>query len=115
MLFSHVQKTPPEHPSLDDILHALETGGGPPASPDLGADDDEDDASLATPRRDFPDTALWEASIRSKVWDSPVLLDNAEKWSEEALQEARRPSEADRKSMTRHAAFLVSAVLVGPQ
>ena len=54
-------------------------GGGAPApgspepSPDLGQDTDDEDESQATPRREFPDTALWTATVETGADGSATI------------------------------------------
>jgi hypothetical protein len=57
---------------------------------------------------------LREARVRAKPWDSPELLENAKRWHDDVVTQARRPNDQELASSIRHAAFGLCAAVVGP-
>jgi superfamily II DNA or RNA helicase len=57
--------------------------------------------------------ALWQGRVRSKAWEAPELVAGAAEATRAALRAASVPSEEDRRTGTRHAVFLLAAVVVG--
>lgn len=57
--------------------------------------------------------ALRAARVRAKPWEGPDLFEGAAAWHDATLGGLYRPTEEDKVTSTRHAAFVVLAAIVG--